>query len=214
MKRICKLTAALGVLLAAGGLLAAEKLLKLPAAQTTGGKSIMECLTLRRSTKAFVPGKRLDFQQISNILYAANGINRRNGKLTIPTARNLQNQSVYAVLPDGVYIYKPADNLLELVRAGQFMDKCGRQLYCRNASMILIYAANMAAVGGTNEGNAMCAGTHAGSSAQNVYLYAASENLGTVICGNFDEKKLSRMLRLPAAYKVIYIQPVGFPAQQ
>jgi len=44
----------------------------------------------------------LDFQQISNILYAANGINRRNGKLTIPTARNLQNQSVYAVLPDTV----------------------------------------------------------------------------------------------------------------
>ena len=90
------------------------------------------------------------------------------------------------------------------------MAQCGRQSYHRNASVILIYVSDMSVIGGNEADNAMCSGTHAGSSAQNVYLYAASENLGTVICGNFDGKKLADLLNLPATHRICYIQPVGY----
>ena len=205
-----KITFALCILATAAWGQPAENIIKLVAPQTSGGRSIMECLAMRQSSKTFISGKRLSKQQISNILFAAGGINRSNGKLTIPTARNLQNQSIYAFLPDGVYIYRPHSHTLELVQQGNFMEQCGRQSYHRNASMILIYVSDMSVIGGNEVGNAMCSGTHAGSSAQNVYLYAASENLGTVICGNFDEKKLADLLNLPVSHRICYIQPIGY----
>ncbi len=183
--------------------------------QRVNGKSIMECLHLRKSTKSFEFGKVLSAQQLSNILFAAGGINRANGKLTIPTARNLQNQSVYAVLPgQGIYLYIPRQHSLQLIRQGDFMDKIGRQSYHKDASLILIYVSNMPAIGGSAEVQASASGTHAGAAAQNVYLYAASEGLGSVICGNFDGRHLFDLLKLTDGKKVFYIQPVGFAKGQ
>ena len=109
MKNISVLTV-LVFLLTVNGIYAAEKMIRLPLPQKSGGKSIMECLTLRRSVKSFLPGKKLSAQHLSNVLYAADGINRPDNRRTIPTARNLQNQTVYAVLREGIYQYESVDN--------------------------------------------------------------------------------------------------------
>ena len=211
MKKICYCIIVLLYVLTVNRIEAAEKTINLPSPQKTGGKSIMECLTLRRSVKSFLPGKPLPIKQLSNILYAAYGINRSDNRRTIPTARNLQNQTVYAVLAEGIYQYNPYKHQLELVNEGNFIADCGRQSYHKNASLILIYVSNLDAIGSSIVVNAACSGTHAGASAQNVYLYAASEGLGTVICGNFDKKKLIKMLKLKAGEKVFYIQSIGYP---
>lgn len=212
MKKISVLTV-LVFLLTVNGIDAAEKMIRLPLPQKSGGKSIMECLTLRRSVKSFLPGKKLSAQHLSNVLYAADGINRPDNRRTIPTARNLQNQTVYAVLREGIYQYDPYKHQLKLVKDGNFIAECGNQSYHKNAAVILIYVSDLKVIGSTSEGNAACAGTHAGAAAQNVYLYAASEGLGTVICGNIDEKKLAKMLKLETGKKVFYIQPIGYPAE-
>ena len=189
----------------------AGEIIRLLPPRSSGGKSIMECLSLRRSIKEFKGGKELSLQQLSELLYAAGGVNRPDGRLTIPTARNLQNQRIYVALKDGIYIYESKDHVLKLLRPGNFIAQCGRQSYHRNAAVELIYAADLPIIGGSAEGQAACGGTHAGSSAQNVYLYAASEGLGTVICGNFDRKKLTELLKLEKNWRIFYVQPVGFP---
>ena len=123
----------------------------------------------------------------------------------------MQNQRVYAALKDGIYLYNSQTHSLQLLRKGNFIAQCGRQRYHANAAAVLIYAGNLPVIGGSAEAQAACGGTHAGSSAQNVYLYAASEGLGTVICGNFDRKKLTELLKLEKDWQIFYVQPVGFP---
>ena len=83
--------------------LAAEEIV-LPKADLKSGKPLMECFALRRSSRSF-SAKPLPLQIVSELLFAADGVTRADGRKTVPTAMNRQNQTVYAVLADGVYLY-------------------------------------------------------------------------------------------------------------
>ena len=86
---------------------AAAPVRKLPPAQKSGGKPLMDCLSGRRSTH--MPGKKeLTEQQLANVLWAACGISSESGKRTVPTAMNRQRIAVYAALKDGVWRGKSA----------------------------------------------------------------------------------------------------------
>jgi Nitroreductase family len=84
---------------------------QLPPPQTNGGRPLMQVLSDRKSAREFGPGT-LSPQTLSNLLWAAFGINRPDGRRTAPSAMNWQEVSIYVATPEGVYIYDAKDNTL------------------------------------------------------------------------------------------------------
>lgn len=201
----------LALMLAAVCSFAADEI-KLPKPDLKSGKALMQCFALRRSDRNF-SSKQLPLQIISEILFAADGINRPDGHKTVPTAMNRQNQTVYAVTADGVYLYNNKNHSLVLINKGDFRKDCGMQPFHRKAPLILVFVSDMDAIGNTPEQKAMYAGNHSGSASQNVYLYAASKGLSTVICGSIKKDILQKTLKLKKSQQAVFSQPVGYPSK-
>lgn len=201
-------------LLFLGTMLYAEavKEIALPPPDLKSGKPFMQCVAERRSKRKFST-KALPMQTIGEILYVADGVSSKDGRKTVPTARNMQNQSVYVFTADGIYLYNSKKHALELVQTGDFRKLCGKQPFHKIAPLVLVFVSDMKAVGSTPEEQAMYAGNHSGSASQNVYLYAASQGLSTVVCGLLDRNTLKKLLNLKADQMVIYSQPVAYPAK-
>lgn len=203
-----KSIAILLAVLAAAPLLAQN--IKLPAPGKTGGKPFMQCLAERKTVRSFKADAQLTEQQISNLLYAAWGFNRP-GKRTVPTARNMQDSDLYIALKSGVYHYNAKDNVLELKVKGDHKAVIGRQTSMfRSAAAVLIYVSDFNKMKNMpREKQILYSAAHAGSAYQDVYLYCASENLGTVVCGLIFEDKIRSLLKLPKTTAVLFAQPVG-----
>ncbi len=205
------LTAA--VIAACGTLALSAQDLKLPAPDTKGGKPLMECMTLRKSSRSFDSAKKLPPQVLANIFYAADGITRADGRKTVPTARNAQNQMIYAATADGLWLYQPKTNTLKKLGSKDIRALCGGQKFHAKAPLVLIYVAEPAKVGRTPEQQQNYAANHAGYASQNVYLYAASEGLATVVCAMVDRDTLAKAMNLPAGQQIMYSQPIGYPGR-
>lgn len=194
----------------ASGAVAGEIIL--PEPDLKSGKPLMQCMAQRRSLRRF-DSRALPLQMVSEILYAADGINRKDGRKTVPTARNKQNQSVYAFTADGVYFYNNKTHSLVPVLKGDYRKICGKQSFHQKAPLVLLFVADMSAIGETPELQSLYAGNHSGHASQNVYLYAASKGLSTVVCGMLDRDLLKKTLKLEPSCQVIFSQPVAFPAK-
>ncbi len=182
----------------------------LPRPRLDAGKPLMQCVAGRRSSRSF-SDKALPLQTVSEVLFVADGITSADGKKSVPTARNKQNQRVYVFRADGVYLYNNKKHALDKVLEGDLRKNCGKQPFHAVAPLILVYVSDMPAVGKTPIQQAIYSGNHCGHAAQNVYLYAASEGLSTVICGLLDRDLLKKILKLNKNDMVIFSQPVGYP---
>ncbi len=202
-------------LVCAAGLVSGAEVLKekiLPKPDLKSGKPLMECFSLRRSSRSF-SSKALPDQIIGEVLFAADGVTRSNGRKTVPTARDMRNQSVYVFMAEGVYLYNGKKHALTPVLKGDYRKHCGTQAFHAKVPMVLVFVSEMTAVGNTPELQALYAGNHSGSASQNVYLYAASKGLSTVVCGLLDRKKIKNILKLGKTQQVIFSQPVGYPGK-
>ena len=97
---------------------------KLPAPRKTGGMPLMQALNERKSTREFAPDK-LPLQTLSDMLWAANGVNRPSGQRTAPSAVNVQNIDIYVTLPEGAYLYDAKANSLQPVAVGDIRKLAG-----------------------------------------------------------------------------------------
>jgi len=214
MKR--KTTFFAGLVLATLGLslsMAAEGLkpIKLPPPQTDGGRPLMQVLKDRKSTRDFGPGT-LSPQTLSNLLWAAFGINRPDGHRTAPSAQNWQEVSIYVAAPEGVYVYDAKDNVLNPVLTGDFRAATGTQSFVKDAAVNLVYVSDLSKTGRAASSEVMLStAADVGFIAQNVYLYCASEGLGTVVRGSMDKPALAKTLNLQSTQKIILAQSVGYP---
>ena len=199
-------------LAASVNLCAAEKTIKLPPPDKAGGKPLMQCLTERKSERKF-DSKPLPPQILSDLLYAAHGISRPDGRKTVPTARNLQSQEVYAAMADGLYLYHPKTHSLDLVKAGDIREKCGMQAIHKTAPIVLIYVGDVSKIGKNAAEKVFYAANHAGYASQNVYLYCTSAGLATVVCGLVNKPELEKAMELPGTKRVQLTQPVAYPAK-
>lgn len=183
----------------------------LPLPDRTGGKPLMACLNERKSSRDF-NNKEIPLQEISNLLWAANGINReKDHKHTAPTSMNRQNMEVYVILPGGVYQYIDSANVLKLIQSGNYMKSAGKQDFVEKAGMNVIIVSDMKKLGEHPlEDNLLDSGIHAGAIIQNIYLYCASSGLHCVVRAWFDQEELSRTLKLPEYKRVILAQTVGY----
>lgn len=186
--------------------------IKLPQPDLKSGKPLMQCIALRRSERKFST-RPLSQQMVAEILFAADGVTRKDGRKTVPTARNKQNQSVYAFTADGVYLYNSRKHALVPVVKGDHRKECGLQPFHKKAPLVLVFVSDMSAVGNTPEQQALYAGNHSGHASQNVYLYAAGNGLSTVVCGMLNREALAKLLKLKKSQMVIFSQPVAYPAK-
>jgi SagB-type dehydrogenase family enzyme len=195
-----------------GGLAAQDlKPLPLPKPQTTGGKPLMEALSERKTTREF-GAEKLSPQKLSNLLWAAYGINRPDGRRTAPSAMNRQEIDVYVVTVEGIYRYDAKGNVLQPVASGDLRATAGGQDFVRTAPLNLVYVADLKRMGGGPETESrFWAAADTGFIAQNVYLYCASEGLATVVRGTVDHAEFSKAAKLRPDQRVTLAQTVGYP---
>ena len=172
----------IALLLVPLGLMTAQELkpVALPTPQTTGGKPLMEALNERKSAREFGP-EQISRQMLSNLLWAAWGINRADGRRTAPSASNRQEIDVYVITAEGTYVYDAKANALKPVAQTDLRKLAGTQAYVADAPVNLIYVADTAKLGGDEAAKLAMANANTGFIAQNVYLFCASEGLGTVV---------------------------------
>ena len=183
----------------------------LPKPQTTGGMPLMEALAARKTSRSF-SSKQLSMQQLSSLLWAATGVNREDGRLTAPTARNAQQIDTYVYTTTNVYLYIPKDNILKMVAEGDHRSEVGRQPFAAEAPVIIVYVANYDKMQGFDEeSKAFYGATDCGNIGQNVYLYCAANGLSTVELGSIQRDKIKELLGFNGRAQLA--QPVGFPKE-
>jgi SagB-type dehydrogenase family enzyme len=198
-------------LLATGSLMAQD--IALPKPATSGGMPLMEALAKRHSGRAYLP-KELPKQELSDLLWAAFGINREDGKRTAPSARNYQEIDIYVMMKSGVYVYDAKADKLVQKSKDDIRASVGIQPFVKDAPVVLLYVADLAkmAEGGKGENRMALAHADSGFISQNVYLYCASKGLSTVVLGLIKRAELAKILNLPEdAYIITYGQSLGYP---
>jgi SagB-type dehydrogenase family enzyme len=177
-----------------------------------GGRPLMEVLKDRSSSRVF-SGENLPIQTLSNLLWAAFGINRpESGRRTAPSANNRQDIDIYVATADGLYLYDAKTNALIPVVTGDLRALTGTQEYVKDAPVNLIYVSDFTKLGdGDESGKYSTASAHTGFISENVYLYCASEGLATVVRGSVDKPALEVAMKLRPEQKVILAQTVGYP---
>lgn len=187
--------------------------IKLPPPETAGGMPLMQALKARHSTREF-GSRALPPQLLSNLLWAANGVNRPDsGKRTAPSARDWREIDIFVATAEGAFRYDPPTHTLKRVVAGDIRSLTGVQDFVASAPVNLVYVADLDRMGDAGaEQKARFSAADAGFIAQNVYLFCASAGLATVVRGLFDHAALAKALGLGSHQRIILAQSVGYPA--
>ncbi len=227
-------TAAAFVVCAASGIAQELEVITLPPAQKTGGKPLMEALQARQTIRE-IGSAKLAPQVLSNLLWAAYGVNRENGPRgglgrTTPSAMNLQPIDLYVAMPEGVYVYEAVPHRLAPVVAKDVRPLANRRPEGAKAPVVLIYVVDTAkwpsgppsgpppgAPAGAPQPPPLPAVSdsfgevESGFIGQNVYLYCASEGLAAWFHST-NKEGLAEALKLRPEQRVLYAQTVGHPA--
>jgi SagB-type dehydrogenase family enzyme len=190
------------------------KPIKLSKPKTDGGMPLMQALKARQSSREFNT-KSLPLQVLSNMLWAAWGINRPDGKRTAPSAMNLQEIDVYVALAEGLYLYDAKANILKPVLSEDIRAMTGGQPFVKDAPVNLVYVADYSKMGRVSDKDKVFfSAANTGFISQNVYLFCASAGLVTVVRGYVDKPALARVMKLRPDQEVILAQTVGYPKKK
>jgi len=199
----------------------------LPKPKTDGGLPVMAALKARKTTRT-ITSDPLPLPTLSNLLWAAYGVNRvemglmgKRGR-TAPSASNSQEIDLYVCLVDGVYLYEAGPHRLAPIAAGDFRGRAGRQPGMGKAPVTIFYVVDTTKyiVGkgqpdphiGEPEVQKSYYFADTGFIAQNVYLFAASEGLAAWF-HNVDRENTRKDFRLRPEQKALFGQSVGYPAK-
>lgn len=178
--------------------------------QFNRGKLLMEALKERQTNRSF-SSKELPLDVLSNLLWAADGINRPEvGKRTAPSAVNWQEIDIYVAMKKGLYLYNSKKNILEPILAQDIREFADKQDFTKDAPVNLIYVADFSRMSGDEDKNNFYSAVDTGFVSQNVYLFCASEGLATVVLGMVDKPALAKIMGLKDKQKIILTQPVGY----
>jgi nitroreductase len=187
------------------------KTLELPRPRREGGMPLIGALNLRRSTREY-SDRALPRQTLSDLLWAAFGINRPSGDRTAPYWRHVMVIDIYVAMAEGVWIYEPKAHALVPHLPDDIRAQTGLQDFVGTAPLNLVYVAHGERMTDISpEERRLYSSVDAAFIGQNVYLFCASEGLATVFRGAVDYAKLARALKLPDQQFVTFAQTVGYP---
>jgi nitroreductase len=209
---------AAGVLLVVGVSQAAFaqglKPIQLPDPRKDGGRPLMQVLRDRQSQREF-SSDPLPMPVLSDLLWAAFGINRTDGRRTAPSASNRQEIDVYVAKADGLYLYEAQSHSLKLIVAEDLRAATGTQPYAAEAALNLVFVVDLAKTGNPPVTEpTVNNGADVGYVSENVYLYCASEGLATVVRASIDRPMLAKRMQLRVDQRIILAQTVGYPKKK
>ena len=183
----------------------------LPEPDKTGGMPLMQALAARQSSRSYSDEKLSD-EVLSNLLWAAFGMNRPDGRRTAPSAMNRQEIDIYVATADGLYLYDAKAHALTTVLEEDIREATGTQSFVKDAPINLVYVADFSRMGrGSDEDKTIYSAADTGFIGQNVYLFCASEGLSTVVRGLVDKAPLAEKMKLRPEQKIVLAQTVGYP---
>lgn len=176
--------------------------------------SVMQAYKQRHSTREF-SNKSLSQQDLSDLLWAAQGQNREDGRLTAPTALNKQEIRMYVFGEKDVSLYDPHENTLTSVAEGDHRGLVAMQQdFVKTAPVVLVYVADGDKFGGTNESAWRMMSVDTGIVSENVNLYCSAVGLVTVPRASMNGKAIQELLGLNGNQQPILNNPVGYPKKK
>ena len=175
--------------------------------QSNVAGSLTKALQDRRSTRTFTD-KAVADQTLADLLWAADGVNRKDGRRTAPSAMNRQDVTIYVGKADGTFRYDAASNKLVKIGSGDLRKAAaGRNKFIETAPIVLVIASDTGLTGG----NKAISGLNVGAVMQNVYLYCAANGLATVCCYAGDTPKdVQKFLGIKENILPLVYMPVGY----
>ncbi len=200
------------------------EMVKLPAPRLEGPMSVEKAIAGRRSVRNF-ENMPVTLNEISQLLWAAQGITDREGFRAAPSAGATYPIELYVVVGNssgfqsGIYKYQPYDHTMARIKKGDhrndLLKACPGQEWVEKAPAILVFAADPArTVSRYGEEGLKYVHMEIGHASENVYLQAQSLNLGTVAVAAFDANVIKPLVGLGQAEQALYLMPVGKKAKQ
>lgn len=208
IKKIIILTA---VILSSISMKAEER--TLPSPDKSAGLPVMEAFSQRKSVRNFSE-KELSEQELGNLLWAAMGRNRPDGKLTAPSCRNFQEIRLFVFDKNGVSEYLPATQSLNTIVKGDYRNLVAAgQDFVNVAPVSLVMIADMTKFGNMDESSKMMAAVDAGIVSENISVACSGMGLATVPRATMKSTEIITLLNLPDNHIAIMNNPVGFEAK-
>lgn len=185
------------------------------------GITVKQAISRRHTSRDFST-EHLTDKNLSEILWAGYGVNGADNHRTVPSACGIYPLSIYAFLPDGVYLYNPIEHSLSLEVEGDHREKAGMQDFVAEAPLSIVIMSDFAKFKTGNptfdpllEGNEMKYSLlDAGAVTENIYLYCTCAGINVVERGMADEKTVKNLLNLPANMHLTVAMTVGYPPEK
>jgi hypothetical protein len=200
----------------------------LPKPERSGGKTLLEALSLRQTNRN-IGSREIPLQVLSNLLWAAFGVNREKASFskkgrTAPSASNSQEIDLYVSLKDGLYLYEAVPHQLKPIAAGNFSMLSGQgraSKLTQQTPVNIFYVVDLERYDlgpdqpdshiGDSEVQKSYYYTDTGFIAQNINLFAASEGLATWF-HNCDKDSITAKFNLRPSQRILFAQTVGYPS--
>ncbi len=192
---------------------AAQELSPIPLNAPTqkGGLTVMEAFAQRQSIRTY-SDKELSTQELSDLLWAANGINRpEKGMRTAPSALNYQDVDIYVCMASGAYLYDAKrQQLVPVVQEDLRGIVGGAQAFVKQAPVVLVLVSDLSKMrGGDTEANRLIGAMDAGIVSENISIACAGLGLATVPRASMDKEQLAQKLKLKSTQVLLLNHPVG-----
>ncbi len=197
------------------------KTVELPAPRKESGYSLERSLSERRSIREFGRAA-LTLAEVSQLLWAAQGVTGPGGLRTAPSAGALYPLEVYLVVGNvqhvaaGVYKYESIEHRLAQTATQDTRVELAGAAYdqdwvAEGAALLVLTGVERRTTGKYGQRGVRYIHMEAGHAAQNVLLQAAALGLGGAVVGAFDDDRVSRILSLPPGEQPLYLLPLGRP---
>jgi len=191
---------------------AADKEIKLDAPDKAGSTTLMQALDKRASSREYSV-KPLSGKDLSDLLWAANGVNREeSGMRTAASALNKQDVDIYVVMPEATYLYQAKGHLLTLVAEGDFRGLvAGSQAFVNSAPVSLVLVSELGRFNNPeSEQTKLMGAADVGIVSANISLFCSAAGLSTVPRATMDVTKMREAWKLTSTQLPILNHPVGY----
>lgn len=192
----------------------APQVIKLDQPDISRGTTLMQALKERRSVREF-SDENLSLKDLSDLLWAADGVNRPDGHRTAATALNKHDIDIYVLMKEGAYLYKPDSSELELIVQSDHRDliKGGQQDFpTPPLALVMVTTPSRFGIPDAKAGAIMGA-VDAGIVSENIMLFCAANGLVTVPRASMDTAALTKILKLPEGSMPMINNPIGYPVK-